>query len=136
MHFSFYKRVINVVLDIILGTLAVIVIFYMIRHLYDLVGLVFMPVNPQNFSTVMQEITSFFMLFEFVIMLVRYNQEGHHIPIRYLILISMTAILRQLLVIHEKGTQTLLLALSILLLAAVLMILSKFGEQFHEKPKK
>ena len=49
------------------------------------------------------------MLFEFVIMLVRYIEEGHHIPIRYLILISMTAILRQLLVLHDRGTETLLL---------------------------
>lgn len=73
------------------------------------------------------------MLFEFVMMLVRYIQEGHHIPIRYLILISVTAILRQLLVIHGEGMQTLLLSLSILLLVVVLYILSKFSESFHAR---
>ncbi|EGF47995.1 phosphate-starvation-inducible protein PsiE, partial [Lacticaseibacillus rhamnosus MTCC 5462] len=71
-----------------------------------------------------------FMLFEFVIMLIRYIEEGHHIPIRYLILISMTAILRQLLVLHDRGTETLLLTLAILVLAGVLTVFSFVSGDF------
>ena len=81
----------------------------------------------------MQEIISFFMLFEFIMMILRYIQEGHHIPIRYLILICLTAILRQLMVAHGDGLQTLLLSLSILLLVVVLFILGLNGEILYAR---
>ncbi|MDU1429525.1 MAG: phosphate-starvation-inducible PsiE family protein, partial [Enterococcus faecalis] len=87
--------------------------------------------TPDNFSVIMQEIISFFMLFEFIMMILRYIQEGHHIPIRYLILICLTAILRQLMVAHGDGLQTLLLSLSILLLVVVLFILGLNGSKFY-----
>lgn len=137
MGFNQFKKSIYTVLDVILGALAIIVVIYMFRHLIDLLNLIWLPINTDNFSHVMQEITSFFMLFEFVIMLVRYIQEGHHIPIRYLILISMTAILRQLLVLHDQGVETLLLAGAILLLAVVLLIFSLTSDSFktHTKTK-
>ncbi|MFK5261473.1 hypothetical protein ACI3PM_18385, partial [Lactiplantibacillus plantarum] len=41
------------------------------------------PLSADLFGKVIQEVTSFFMLFEFVIMLIRYIEEGHHIPIFY-----------------------------------------------------
>lgn len=122
---------VNIILDIVLGGLAILILIFMVRYLIDISQFVFKPVNSENFSTLMQEVTSFFMLFEFVMMLVRYIQEGHHIPIRYLILISVTAILRQLLVHHGDGLQTLLLSLAILMLVVVLYVLSKLGPSFH-----
>ena len=86
----------------------------MASYLVDLATYLMKPMTPDNFSVIMQEIISFFMLFEFIMMILRYIQEGHHIPIRYLILICLTAILRQLMVAHGDGLQTLLLSLSIL----------------------
>ncbi|MHC5247319.1 phosphate-starvation-inducible protein PsiE [Enterococcus sp. LJL90] len=125
------KKILNIILDVVLGILAVIVLIFMARYLLDLWRFIFEPVNSDNFTIIMSEITSFFMLFEFVMMIVRYIQEGHHIPIRYLILISLTAILRQLLVIHGEAEQTLLLSISILLLVIVLYILNKVSTSFH-----
>ncbi|MFK5279948.1 phosphate-starvation-inducible protein PsiE, partial [Lacticaseibacillus paracasei] len=124
MKFDHYKKLVNSTLDILLGFLAIVVVIFMLRYILDIGSLILQPLSTALFGKVIQEVTSFFMLFEFVIMLVRYIEEGHHIPIRYLILISMTAILRQLLVLHDRGTETLLLTLAILVLAGVLTVFS------------
>ncbi|MGM0124543.1 protein PsiE [Enterococcus sp. AZ194] len=137
MNFDLYKKTINRIIDLILGIASVFIIIYMVRYLMDVGRLIFADVSTDNFELFIQEITAFFMLFEFVVMLIRYIQEGHHIPIRYLVLISMTAILRQLLVVHDNGLQTLLLAASILLLAAVLTMFTPGAKfNFHGPSKK
>lgn len=132
MRFDHYKKLVNSTLDILLGFLAIVVVIFMLRYILDIGSLILQPLSTALFGQVIQEVTSFFMLFEFVIMLVRYIEEGHHIPIRYLILISMTAILRQLLVLHDRGTETLLLTLAILVLAGVLTVFSFVSDDFKQ----
>ena len=132
MKFDHYKKLVNSTLDILLGFLAIVVVIFMLRYILDIGSLILQPLSTALFGKVIQEVTSFFMLFEFVIMLVRYIEEGHHIPIRYLILISMTAILRQLLVLHDRGTETLLLTLAILVLAGVLTVFSFVSVDFKQ----
>lgn len=131
MNFETYKKIINRVIDIILGIGSVFIIVYMFRYLIDVGRLIFDDVSTDNYELFIQEITAFFMLFEFAVMLMRYIEEDHHIPVRYLVLISMTAILRQLLVVHDNGLQTLLLAVSILLLAAVLTMFTPSSKHFN-----
>lgn len=135
-NFLILKRYVNVILDIVLGLLAVIILIFMFRQIGDLAMFVMKPLTIGNFTLMMQEVISFFMLFEFIMMILRYIQEGHHIPIRYLILICITAILRQLLVLHDEGIQTLLLSLSILLLVIVLYVLGLTGNMFYSAQKK
>lgn len=48
---------------------------------------------------------------------------GHHIPIRYLVYIALTAILRQEMVTHGDATQTLILSIAIFLLVLTLIAL-------------
>ncbi|WP_379822275.1 phosphate-starvation-inducible protein PsiE [Lacticaseibacillus paracasei] len=132
MKFDHYKKLVNSTLDILLVFLAIVVVIFMLRYILDIGSLIFQPLSTALFGKVIQEVTSFFMLFEFVIMLVRYIEEGHHIPIRYLILISMTAILRQLLVLHDRETETLLLTLAILVLAGVLTVFSFVSGDFKQ----
>jgi protein PsiE len=130
-RFGMLKKYVNWVLDVVLGLLALLILVFMIRQLIDIGTFVSKPMTPKNLSVVMQEVVAFFMLFEFIMMVIRYIQEGHHIPIRYLILICITAILRQLMVIHGEAVQTLLLALSILLLVVVLYILNLTGNKSY-----
>lgn len=132
MKFDHYKKLVNSTLDILLGFLAIVVVIFMLRYILDIGSLILQPLSTALFGKVIQEVASFFMLFEFVIMLVRYIEEGHHIPIRYLVLISMTAILRQLLVLHDRGTETLLLTLAILVLAGVLTVFSFVSGDFKQ----
>lgn len=130
-RFGILKKYVNILLDIVLGLLAILILIFMARHLIDITTYIFKPMTTKNFSVVMQEVVSFFMLFEFIMMVLRYIQEGHHIPIRYLILICITAILRQLMVLHGDGVQTVLLSLSILLLVIVLFVLNISGNKSY-----
>ncbi|GGC94265.1 phosphate-starvation-inducible protein PsiE [Enterococcus wangshanyuanii] len=130
-RFGIMKKYVNVVLDIVLGMLAVLILIFMIRQLIDIGTFINKPMTPKNLSVVMQEVVAFFMLFEFIMMVIRYIQEGHHIPIRYLILICITAILRQLMVIHGDAVQTLLLSISILALVIVLFVLNLSGNKSY-----
>ncbi|MBO0470675.1 phosphate-starvation-inducible protein PsiE [Enterococcus sp. DIV0242_7C1] len=130
-RFGIMKKYVNVVLDIVLGMLAILILIFMIRQLIDIGTFINKPMTPKNLSVVMQEVVAFFMLFEFIMMVIRYIQEGHHIPIRYLILICITAILRQLMVIHGDAVQTLLLSISILALVIVLFVLNLSGNKSY-----
>jgi protein PsiE len=130
-RFGIMKKYVNVVLDIVLGLLALLILIFMIRQLIDIGTFINKPMTPKNLSVVMQEVVAFFMLFEFIMMVIRYIQEGHHIPIRYLILICITAILRQLMVIHGDAVQTLLLSVSILALVVVLFVLNLSGNKSY-----
>lgn len=126
-RFGMLKKYVHLILDIVLGALAILILIFMVRQLIDIGSYVMKPMTSKNFAVVMQSVVSFFMLFEFIMMVIRYIQEGHHIPIRYLILICITAILRQLMVLHGQAIQTLLLSLSILLLVIVLFVLNLSG---------
>lgn len=130
-RFGIMKRYVNWVLDIVLGVLALLILIFMIRQLIDISTFISKPMTPKNLSIVMQEVVAFFMLFEFIMMVIRYIQEGHHIPIRYLILICITAILRQLMVLHGDAVQTLLLSVSILSLVIVLFVLNLSGNKSY-----
>lgn len=130
-RFGIMKKYVNLVLDVVLGVLAILILVFMIRQLIDIGTFITKPMTPQNLSIVMQEVVAFFMLFEFIMMVIRYIQEGHHIPIRYLILICITAILRQLMVLHGDGIQTLLLSVSILSLVIVLFVLNLSGNKSY-----
>lgn len=130
-RFGIMKKYVNLVLDVVLGILAILILVFMIRQLIDIGTFITKPMTPQNLSIVMQEVVAFFMLFEFIMMVIRYIQEGHHIPIRYLILICITAILRQLMVLHGDGIQTLLLSVSILSLVIVLFVLNLSGNKSY-----
>lgn len=134
--FETFKKTLTLLLDIVLGMLALLLIIFMVKQLIDIALFVKEPLEPKVFSLLIQEITSFFILFEFVIMVIRYIQEGHHIPIRYLVLICITAVLRQLMVVHGDGLQTLLLSLAILVLVSVLLVLSMQGNSFRSISKK
>ena len=130
-RFGVMKKYVNWALDIVLGALALLILIFMIRQLIDIGTFVNKPMTPKNLSIVMQEVVAFFMLFEFIMMVIRYIQEGHHIPIRYLILICITAILRQLMVLHGDAVQTLLLSVSILSLVIVLFVLNLSGNKSY-----
>ncbi len=76
MKFDHYKKFINVALDLLLGLLAIVVVIFMLRYIIDIGSLILRPLSADLFGKVIQEVTSFFMLFEFVIMLIRYIEEG------------------------------------------------------------
>lgn len=124
-HFDRFERWVSTIVDIMLGILVVLILIVMGEAIYSLLMQVIPLKSTESLSMVIEEVATLFILLEIILMLLRYVKEGHHIPVRYLILISITAILRELLLSHDGGIQTLFFSLAILVLVVVLLVLEK-----------
>lgn len=131
-----YKYVLTKIIDLFLVILSLLIIIYMAQDLFSLTKVIVLPEGKRSIEIVADYILSFFMLFEFIMMILKYIEDSHHIPIKYLIWISMTAILRQLLVVHDNGLQTLMLTISIFVLILVVYIFEVIKRNDEIKKKK
>ena len=130
-YFLKFEKAISTVVDILLAVLIIVVVIVMGEGIINMIMHVIPLNNVSELTLLIDEIATLFILLEVILMLLRYIKEGHHIPVRYLILISITAILRELLLAHGNGTYSLLLSISILVLVGVLFILEKV-KAFHK----
>ena len=130
-YFLKFEKAISTVVDILLAVLIIVVVIVMGEGIINMIMHVIPLNNVSELTLLIDEIATLFILLEVLLMLLRYIKEGHHIPVRYLILISITAILRELLLAHGNGTNSLLLSISILVLVGVLFILEKV-KAFHK----
>lgn len=122
-QFEKMQKIVSSVVDILLGILVVIIIIVMGEALYSIIHEVIPLKSTESLYVLIEEVATLFILLEIILMLLRYVRDDHHIPVRYLVLISITAILRQLLLAHGGGLETLFLAGAILILVVVLYIL-------------
>ncbi len=118
-----YKNWLGKIINVFLFALATLIVIYMARDLFGIFKIVLLPNDERSVSVISDYILAFFMLFEFIVMIIKYIEDTHNIPIKYLVIISMTAILRQLLVVHDNAIQTVLLTLAILILTIVLFVI-------------
>lgn len=129
------KATINFILDIFLITLSGLLLIVSARELYEIFQIVISLGSQLRLDAIIQNVLTFFMTFEFIMLIFRYLQENHHIPIRYLIYICVTAVLRQILSTHD-GVQILLLSVSILILIVTLILLQYAVERMRgRKPQ-
>lgn len=129
--FDYFERGISLGIDLLLALLIIVVLIVMGEAIFSIITHV-IPLNSMSeVSLLIEEVATLFILLEIILMLLRYVKEGHHIPVRYLILISITAILRELLLAQGEGGETLFLAIAILVLVGVLLLLEKV-KAFHK----
>lgn len=133
-HFLKFEKFISTLVDFLLAILIIVVVIVMGEGIYNIILHVIPLNNVSEMTLLIDEIATLFILLEVILMLLRYIKDGHHIPVRYLILISITAILRELLLAHGDGANSLLLSISILILVGVLVILEKV-KAFHKGEK-
>ncbi|MFV0560497.1 MAG: phosphate-starvation-inducible PsiE family protein [Enterococcus sp.] len=74
---------------------------------------------------IVESVANFFLLLEIILMLMRYLDDGYSVPVKYIILIGITAVSRELLLSEGSGLNTFLLALGILVLMGVLYLWEK-----------
>lgn len=125
---------------IILGTVMVLALSL---QLLDIVRM-FIPIKDHlDFIVVVQKVLSFFVFFELVMMIIEYIKDNS-ITVRYLIYICITAILRQIMTIHNDAIDIIILSGAIFILVAGLAILevvykkreeNVMIEKKHEKEK-
>ncbi|MFI3604804.1 phosphate-starvation-inducible PsiE family protein [Vagococcus fluvialis] len=115
--------------------LGILIVIYLARDLIEVFKVIMTAQMKGSLVGISDFILAFFMLFEFIVMIIKYIEDTHNIPIKYLVIISITAILRQLLVVHDNGLQTLLLTLSILILVVVLFVIELIKEKELKRGK-
>ena len=93
-YFLKFEKAISTVVDILLAVLIIVVVIVMGEGIINMIMHVIPLNNVSELTLLIDEIATLFILLEVILMLLRYIKEGHHIPVRYLILISITAILR------------------------------------------
>ena len=69
-----------------------------------------------DFKLFLANILIFFLYFEFIAMIVKYFKENYHFPIRYLLYIGITAMVRIIIVDHDHPVNALFYSLIILIL--------------------
>lgn len=130
-----YKKVLEKIIKSFLFILGILIVIYMARDLIEVFKVIMIAQMKGSLVGISDFILAFFMLFEFIVMIIKYIEDTHNIPIKYLVIISITAILRQLLVVHDNGLQTLLLTLSILILVVVLFVIELIKEKELKRGK-
>ncbi|MBO0419160.1 phosphate-starvation-inducible PsiE family protein [Vagococcus fluvialis] len=130
-----YKKVLEKIIKSFLFILGILIVIYMARDLIEVFKVIMTAQMKGSLVGISDFILAFFMLFEFIVMIIKYIEDTHNIPIKYLVIISITAILRQLLVVHDNGLQTLLLTLSILILVVVLFVIELIKEKEVKRGK-
>ncbi|MHC5269592.1 phosphate-starvation-inducible PsiE family protein [Enterococcus sp. LJL98] len=123
--FPKFEKTIGMAVDILIGILILVVLIAMGESIYVMIQHVIPLDEIGEMSYLIEEIATLFILLEIILMLLKYIKDGHHIPVRYLVLISMTAILRELLLEHGGGIETLYLSVAILILVGVLFAFEK-----------
>ncbi|MCF1585949.1 phosphate-starvation-inducible PsiE family protein [Tetragenococcus koreensis] len=128
-RFDSFEKIASLIVDIMLGVL-VVVLIAMGTAIYDIFTHVLEMSSMNELYYVIEEIATWFILLEIFLMLLRYVKEGHHVPVRYLILIGITAVSRKLLLEHGGGLDALMLAFAILILVVDLLLLERV-RAFH-----
>jgi protein PsiE len=95
---------------------------FLLKETWALV-LILLKNQPGHGSYEMIEvIVIWFLYFEFIALIAKYFESRFHFPLRYFIYIGITAIVRLIIVDHEKPVSTLIYALAILVLLVSLYI--------------
>lgn len=137
--FEQFEKTIKTAVDLMIGVLILAVAIAMGEGVFKITQHVLMINLKGDPNFIIEQMTTIFIFLEIILMLLRYIKEGHHIPVRYLVLISMTAILRELLLEHGGGSETVYLSIAILILVVVLFIFEKmtsFTSIHSEKDEK
>lgn len=109
------------ILNLVLIALAIILSVALIKETYQFFTYLFLSENASYYH-LLEGILVFFLYFEFIALIIKYFQAHYHFPLRYFIYIGVTAIVRLIIVSHDKPHSVLLYAIAILILVSALFI--------------
>jgi len=102
--------------------LTVILLAFLLKETWALVLILFKHRPAYHGYEMIEAIIIWFLYFEFIALIAKYFESKFHFPLRYFLYIGITAIIRLIIVDHEKPMATLLYSLAILVLLASLYI--------------
>lgn len=80
------------------------------------------PATENSKYSLVAGLMVYFLYFEFIALIVKYFQVGYHFPLRYIIYIGITAIVRLIIVEHPSSHDVLLYAGAILVMVMTLWL--------------
>ena len=110
------------ILSIMLCILAAILVCFLLKETWKLISILMKNFSDHNSYEMIEIIVIWFLYFEFIALIAKYFGSKFHFPLRYFIYIGITAIIRLIIVDHEKPMSTLIYALAILVLLVSLYI--------------
>jgi protein PsiE len=109
-------------LAFMLCALAGILLAFLLKETWILILILFKNTPRHNSYELIEVIVIWFLYFEFIALIAKYFESRFHFPLRYFIYIGITAIVRLIIVDHEKPMSTLIYSLAILILLISLYI--------------
>jgi protein PsiE len=109
-------------LSYLLVVLVAILSGFLIRTTWMLAAILYDNHSGHGSHEIVGAIVIWFLYFEFIALVAKYFESNFHFPLRYLIYIGITAIVRLIIVDHENPSGTLIYSLSILALLGALYI--------------
>jgi protein PsiE len=109
-------------LSFMLLSLATILLFFLVKETWVLITILLEKRPGQDGYAMVEAIIIWFLYFEFVALIAKYFESRFHFPLRYFIYIGITAVVRLIIVDHDKPMATLIYSLAILVLLGSLYI--------------
>lgn len=120
-----YANLLRFFIMISLGILGALIIVLMFGQLLS-IGRMMITQSLINIPTkILDEIVTFFLFFEFSVMIVAALKHMGHTSLNFLMSLGITALLRNLITAHGEPLQILIHAVAILLLIIGMIILNK-----------
>jgi len=110
------------VLNLVLLSLAIILIVFLGKETIHLANVLFNTSEQSSSYLLIEGIVIYFLYFEFIALIVKYFQSGYHFPLRYFVYIGITAIIRLIIVDHKNPFDTLCYSAAILILVITLWL--------------
>ncbi len=109
-------------LAVMLLALAAVLMIFLVRETWTLISILLKDPTGHDSYEMIETIIIWFLYFEFIALIAKYFESKFHFPLRYFIYIGITAIVRLVIVDHEKPMATLIFSLAILVLLGALYI--------------
>ncbi|PLR66344.1 phosphate-starvation-inducible protein PsiE [Bacillus sp. UMB0893] len=109
--------------------LSFIITFFLFRELYYILNDALL--SNKNVHEIFSKILIFFLYFGFISIIVRYFEEDHHFPLRYLLYIGITATIRFIIVNNKEPIQIFWLSLVIFVLIISYLLLPPAEAKNH-----
>lgn len=109
-------------LAIMLFMLAAVLSIFLVQETWMLISILLRNQPAHGSYEMIEIIIIWFLYFEFIALIAKYFESKYHFPLRYFIYIGVTAIVRLVIVDHEKPMATLIYSIAILVLLGALYI--------------
>ncbi|MFD2700659.1 phosphate-starvation-inducible protein PsiE [Paenibacillus shunpengii] len=120
-----FPQVLQHILNVCLLLVGLLLCISLFKATWDIFAYVVLPTdNDKSYYEFTDDLLVFFLYFEFIALIIKYFSTGFHFPLRYFIYIGITAVIRLILIEHDRAIDTFWWAAAILVMVGALLIVN------------